>query len=289
MKTILITGATGYLGRRLTLNFGEQNYKVIALALNHSEKVIQHKNVEMEFLDGLSVKEIFDKNKIDIVVHTATVYGRQQEQNIDMIRANVEFPVSVLQEAISHKSELFINTDTILVKNINPYAMTKSNFADWLAMYAKQIKVADLKLDHFYGPHDNSIKFIAWIIGQLKNNVEKIDLTEGSQTRDFIYIDDVIRAFDCVLKNADKLSDKQMNIFEVGTNHKTSIKEMVITLKEMIGNTTTKLNFGAIPYRQNEVLEYEVNTTALRLLGWEPQITDIRIGLAKLLEKELER
>lgn len=290
LKTILITGTTGYLGTRLSKHFLDEGYNLIALCLNEKEvfKYSDNKQVKTYYLDKTPINKIFEENNIDIIIHTATLYGRNNENISQIIGANVEFPCSILEHAAVNNVKLFINTDTILTKNINAYSMTKSHFADWLTLYSDKIKCVNLKLDHFYGPNDKPIKFIAWIIEQLKNKVEKIDLTEGSQTRDFIYIDDVISAYSCIVANYDKLSGEKVNNFEVGTNTKTKIKDIVIMLKEIMHNSNTILNFGAVPYRRNEVLSYEVNTTGLRLLGWKP-VVPVREGLKKIIEIEGRR
>ncbi len=288
MKTILLTGATGYLGGYLSENFLNKGFKIIALALNKNEQYKFQDNIltKVYYLDKTTVKEIFDNENVDVVIHTATLYGRRQEHLTSMEKVNVEFPLEVLNEAINHNVKIFVNTSTILNKNINPYTLTKNHFEDWLSLYSDKIKCINLKLDHFYGPNDKPIKFIAWIIQELKNNVEKIDLTEGTQTRDFIYIDDVVSAFDIVIEKEKNIPNGKLNTFEVGTNNKTTIKEMVTTIKEKLGNTKTKLNFGAIPYRKNEVLDYQVDTTGLHLLGWKPEYLSVRKGIQKLLEAE---
>lgn len=288
MKTILLTGATGYLGGYLSENFLNKGFKIIALALNKNEQYKFQDNIltKVYYLDKTTVKEIFDNENVDVVIHTATLYGRRQEHLTSMEKVNVEFPLEVLNEAINHNVKIFVNTSTILNKNINPYTLTKNHFEDWLSLYSDKIKCINLKLDHFYGPNDKPIKFIAWIIQELKNNVEKIDLTEGTQTRDFIYIDDVVSAFDIVIEKEKNIPNGKLNTFEVGTNNKTTIKEMVTTIKEKLGNTKTKLNFGAIPYRKNEVLDYQVDTTGLHQLGWKPEYLSVRKGIQKLLEAE---
>ena len=288
MKTILITGATGYLGTALTKNFLDKNFFIIALALNRNEKFLYEsdKNCKVYYLSEESVEEIFAENNIDIVIHTATLYGRNNEKSVDMEKANVEFPVSVLSAAAAHKVKLFINTGTILASGLNAYSLTKSHFADWLDLYADKIKCVNLKLDHFYGPYDKPVKFIVWIFEQLRNNVPEIDLTEGSQTRDFIYIDDVVAAFETVVMNEDKLNNDKVTKLEVGTNNKTSIRDIVLMIKEELHNTTTKLNFGAVPFRKNEVLDYEVDSWRLRCLGWTPKYTSVRDGIRKIIEIE---
>ncbi len=288
MKTILLTGATGYLGGYLSDNFLSKGYKVIALALNKSEryKCQSNKNAKVYYLDETSIPQIFDNENVDIVIHAATLYGRNQEQLITMEKVNVEFPLTVIEEAIKHEVKMFVNTSTILAKNLNPYALTKNHFEDWLSLYSDKIKCINLKLDHFYGPNDKPIKFIAWIIQQLKKNVDYIDLTEGAQTRDFIYIDDVVLAFNTVIENEAKLSVGKLNTFEVGTGNKTSIKELVLTIKKEMNNHKTVLNFGAIPYRKNEVLDYELNLSGLHLLGYKPEYLSIQKGIHKLLEEQ---
>ncbi len=73
-----------------------------------------------------------------------------------------------------------------------------------------------MKIFHMYGPGDSPNKFIPWLIAQLKNNVPKIDLTAGEQTRDFIYIDDVCTAFKTVCDKMDDIPERFAS-FEVGT------------------------------------------------------------------------
>lgn len=289
MKTILLTGATGYLGGYLSEFFLSKNYKIIALCLNEKENFRCNKEYEKQvkryYLDKTELKTIFKENIINIVIHTATLYGRNKESIEDMIQTNVIFPLKVISLSIDYKIELFINTDTILNKHINAYSLTKNHFIDWMSQFSHEIPCANMKLDHFYGPNDKPVKFIAWLIEQFKNNVDSINLTEGSQMRDFIYIYDVVNAYDCIIRNRDKICEGQINTFEVGTNIKTSVKDLVITLKNLMNNKKTKLNFGSIPYRANEVLEYEINTSALRSLGWKPKIL-LKQGLENILKTE---
>ena len=207
MKTILLTGATGYLGNRLGKTLLVDGYNIIAVHLNHNEKFLCDKKYENQikkfYLSDISIDKIFIQNKIDGIIHTSTLYGRSGEQLTDMIKANVVFPVEIISNAIKNDVKFFINTDTILNKFISPYALTKSNVTEWMKMYCDDIKMIDIKLDHFYGPKDKNTKFVAAMLEKLLNNEEKIDLTEGNQTRDFIYIDDVIEVYRIVLKNID--------------------------------------------------------------------------------------
>lgn len=285
---ILLTGATGYLGNRLGRQLLADGHSLVAIHLNHNEKfefdAKFEKKVTKIYLSDTPIADIFNENKLDGIIHTSTLYGRSGEQVSDMIKANVVFPVELLTNAIKHDTKFFINTDTILNKYVSAYALTKSNLTEWMKMFDDKILMVDVKLDHFYGPNDKNTKFVAAMVEKLMRNEEAIDLTEGTQTRDFIYVDDVVEVYRTILSHLDKMSLGQVATFEIGTNKKTSIRHVVQKLKELIG-ATTQLNFGAVPYRKNEMLDYDVNTTAIRLLGWKPQV-DIDEGLKKIIEQE---
>lgn len=285
MKTILLTGATGYLGSRLGKRFLEEGYELIAVCHKHQSDFDKKYNskVHKVYLSDVSLKDVFSQYRIDGIVHTATLYGRKNEDIADIIATNVIFPAELMSLACKYEVEFFINTDTILNKYINAYSLTKSHVTDWMKMFADEIKMIDIKLDHFYGPDDRNVKFVALMLEKLRNNEPEIELTEGTQTRDFIYIDDVVEAYITILQHLDKFSKGNVAVFEVGTNQKTSIRYLVTKLKELTGSSS-RLKFGAIPYRKNEVLDYDVNTTALRLLGWKPKVS-IDEGLERICQK----
>jgi nucleoside-diphosphate-sugar epimerase len=285
MKTVFMTGASGYLGGRITQTLLKQGYKIIALTPNAQDSVRQKPGLKVYRLDKTAPEEVFRKNKINGIIHLATCYGRAKEDTAAIAKVNIIFPLTLLELAVKYGVSFFINTDTILAPNLNAYALTKSQFAAWLDLYSDKIKAVNMRLDHFYGPFDNPSKFIAFIIKNFKQNIPELDLTEGSQLRDFIYVDDVINAYALVLKNIPKIPGGKINNFEVATGVKISIKEAVLTIKELLQNTKTRLNFGAIPFRKNEVLSYDIDASVLRALGWRPKL-NFRQGIKKIIQEE---
>ena len=65
---------------------------------------------------------------------------------------------------------------------------------------------------------------------------------------------------------------KTFEEFEVGTGKETSIKEIILRIKELT-QSVTKLKFGALEYRSNEIMKSKANIKALSDLGWAPKIT----------------
>jgi len=68
------------------------------------------------------------------------------------------------------------------------------------------LQVVNLLVEHFYGPGDNGSKFIPSLMDKCLMNSTTIDLTSGDQKRDFIYIDDLVKACNIVIENCLRLA-----------------------------------------------------------------------------------
>jgi len=191
----------------------------------------------------------------------------------------------LLQLGIEYGVKNFLNTDTVIDKNVNHYSLSKNQFLDWLKDCSSQINCLNVALEHFYGAFDNETKFTTLMIHQLINKVEKIDLTKGDQKRYFIHIDDVVSAFLVILDNINNF-EPHFKSFEVSTENSISIKDFMLLAKELTKNTNTKLNFGAIPYRKNEQMNYKTNISGLKKWGWAPMVS-LEEGLSKTINEEL--
>jgi len=226
---------------------------------------------------------LFIQETIDIIIHTATFYGKNKESVSDMAHANLFSAFELLNKAIENNCGLFINTDTVLERFVNLYALTKSQFRDWLFMRSSEIKVVNMKLEHFYGEGASNTNFITSMIRLLSENKESIDLTKGEQRRNFIYIDDVISAYKTILNNGAHLIDNYTDI-EVCTNETISIRELLSLMKETL-NSSTLLNWGALNYRNKELMESNSDNSELLKLGWSPRYS-INEGIKKTIDKK---
>jgi len=280
MKTILITGINGYLGSHLA-KFLTASYNIIGLEYSLENLFrIKENDFKVYSVENGVPEKLFKEQTIDAIIHTATFYGRHDEAVKTIAHANIFIPFDLLDKAIENNCNLFINTDTVLDRFVSTYALTKHQFQEWLYLRRNEIKVINMQLEHFYGSDAPRTNFITFMLEQLKNNVAKIDLTLGEQQRDFVYIDDVCSAYQIVIQKSTEIT-KAYTEFQVATNQLMKIKEVMLYLKE-ITNSTSRLNFGAIPYRENELMKSETDNTALLNLGWKPQ-NSIRIGLKKCL------
>ena len=271
MKTILITGINGFLGSKLAKALSTR-YNIIGLEYS-MENLFRLSKCNYKLYaarDGIP-ETMFTEQHIDIVVHTATYYGKNNEDFNQMFYANLFSPFNLLDESINQGCQLFINTDTVLDRFVSTYALTKRQFQEWLYLRKNEIKVINMQLEHFYGPGASPTNFITSMIQVLKNNEPQIDLTLGEQLRDFVYIDDVVNAYLAVIGKQHLISDPYSS-FQVCTNQLISIKELMNLLKDLTKSSSI-LNFGAIPYRETELMHSQTDNTALRGIGWKPSCT----------------
>lgn len=231
--------------------------------------------------DG-DLDRIFQENPIDIIVHTATEYGRGGATEAEIIAANVLFPLRLIEAAIRHKAKCFINTDTFYPGSYDDYAMSKKQLVEWLKKKSKQIKVINLKIEHLYGPRDNRTKFIPNIIQKLLTD-GPLGLTSGEQKRDLIYVDDAVNAFAACVQNPDH-SQSPFTMYEIGWGQSRTIRSVVEALKKLT-NSASPLNFGALPTRPDEIMDSKADISAITQLGWKPAV-GLEEGLQKTIAYE---
>ena len=287
--TILLTGATGFLGSRLLETLLTKGYKVIILKRSTSNSWrISHllSQVVSYDIDMQPLELAFEQQRIDVVIHTACHYGRNGSEINKIVEGNLMFGLRILDACLKFNTETFFNTDTLLHKHLNAYTLSKKQFVEWLQQSSGDIQVINLKLEHMYGEKDGVSKFVPWVLSQLKANESEIKLTKGEQRRDFIYIDDVVFAYLILLERVSDLSD--FNEFDVGTGQLITVRSFIEKLKKVyevdFGTSVTKLNFGAIPYRKGEVMMVEVNNQPLIDLGWSVK-TKLETGLEIVVKK----
>lgn len=283
---ILLTGVTGYLGSHLAETLLANGCEVVALKrATSSLRRIEHllSQLTLHDVNTVDMDALFTQDgKIDAVIHTATCYGRNGESASQIADANLAFPLKLLNVAVEAKVKLFINTDTVLDKFLNPYALTKAQFAEWGRYFStrSELKFINLKLEHFYGPNDDASKFTTHVINSCLANTDELKLTLGEQKRDFVYISDVVSAYSLILDKWQTLPE-QFAEFEVGSGQAITIREFVETAHRL-ANSSTQLLFGAIPYRKGEVMLSQAHIDALRLLGWGCEV-DIETGMKHVI------
>ncbi|QHU98990.1 NAD-dependent epimerase/dehydratase family protein [Synechocystis sp. CACIAM 05] len=286
--TVLVTGATGFLGSHLVKAFLDQGYRVIILKRSFSstsriDDVLARCVVYN--IDQCELSEPFnDFQKIHAIVHTATCYGRRNETTSQIVESNVLFPLQLLELATCN-TDIFFNTDTSLSGYLNSYSLSKKHFLDWGKQFSasKKIKFVNLGLEHIFGPGDDESKFVTYVIKNCLRNATQLNLTKGEQLRDFIYVDDVVAVYQLLLSTIWDLPD-YYQAYSVGSGNAITVRQLVMLI-HCLTNSRTELNFGAVPYRDGEIMLSQADLDPLKKLGYLPSLS-LEESLQKTIELE---
>lgn len=288
-KTILLTGATGFLGSHILRSLLRQGYSVIVTKRLTSDTwrikdLLDKVTVCNDKLDEL--EKIFAKNTIDFVIHLATHYAKKDnlEELPAMIDSNITFPTLLLELSKKYNVRSFINTGTFFEyescsspinedKTISPfnlYAKTKVAFEEILKTYSKYMAISTFKIFSPYGEKDNN-KLIPMVITKGLSN-KTISLSGGHQSLDFIYVSDIVNAYLALLK---KLSNEDFaspyQVFNLGTGQAISVRDLVNIIEKSIGH---KLN---VNWQERAAGDYDFVCADIgrikEVLEWKPQVS----------------
>lgn len=312
---IFITGAAGFIGSHLTEYFLRRNDEVTGLdniPLNENVNLRDSlSNAKFRYFkdtilnEGL-IKELI--NDSDVVYHLAAAVGVKNvlDDVLNVIKVNVAGSEIVLRCAnIYNKRILFTSTSEIYGKNpkvpfsenddavLGPttvdrwvYSMSKG-LGEYICLgYKKEgLPVSIVRFFNAYGPRldpEGSGRVISRFIRQALENKEITIIGDGTQTRSYAYIDDVI---DGIVLAGEK-EEAIGQIFNIGTEVETSINELVKMLSEIVGK---KLKVKHIHYEEvygsgfEDIYRRIPNTEkAKKILGFNPKVS-LREGLKETL------
>ncbi|ECW2114061.1 CDP-paratose synthase [Salmonella enterica] len=275
---ILIMGAFGFLGSRLTSYF-ESRHTVIGLARKRNNEATINNIIYTTENNWIEKIVEFEPN---IIINSIACYGRHNEPATALIESNILMPIRVL-ESISSLDAVFINCGTSLPPNTSLYAYTKQKANELAAAIIDKVcgKYIELKLEHFYGAFDGDDKFTSMVIRRCLSN-QPVKLTSGLQQRDFLYIKDLLTAFDCIINNVNNFP--KFHSIEVGSGKAISIREYVETVKN-ITKSNSIIEFGVVKERANELMYSCADIAELEKIGWKREFSLVD-ALTEIIEEE---
>jgi len=282
---ILLTGATGYLGRHVLQSFVVRKYKCTCIKRPNSDLSIIGKYNDVTFIDfsDADINILSSHGPFDAIVHLAASYGRRGETVSQVVKSNLLLTINLLEIAKKLGIQTFYYASTTIDRYTNPYSLSKIQAGEWGKLLSKfdELRFIELKFEHFYGPGDDPTKFTTFIFESLAQHKPEIKLTPGEQQRDFIYIDDAVSALLAIM-DIQNTKNTAYESWEIGSGSAISLKEFV-NLVRHITKSKSNVLFGALPYRHNETMLSVANIAPLQTLGWNPQIS-LSEGISRSLK-----
>lgn len=271
MKKIAITGASGFIGTELVQEFKKD------------------KNLFLRVLDPLDMKSLFDlqslKNFVegcDVVYHLA---GLKDSNDLNLHRVNVTGTKNLLEAVrqTAPKTHLVFSSSFAVYKTPdigevvdekfptnprNKYGATKLLAEESIKFYSNvyKIKSTILRISNIYG-------VIYDFVRKIKNGEEIKIESDGGQTRDFIYISDVIRAFILACKD-----DRSCGIYNICSGTEISIKNLIFLIENV---TNKKAVISSVSETNQDGYWRGDFTLAKKSFGWEPKVA-LKDGISKI-------
>ena len=301
MKTYLVTGGAGFIGSTLCEKLIKEQNKVIIIDnfCDFYTPELKHKNIEKiknsiklyegDIRDRKILKQIFEENNIDIVVHLAAMAG---------VRSSIENPIlyqevnctgtqNLLEEmrlhnianlVMSSSSSVYGNCkqvpfreDMVVDYAISPYAATKKANEVMTHVYHSlyNINVIMLRFFTVYGPKQRPDLAINKFTRLMLEGKEIPIYGDGTTARDYTYIDDIV---DGIISSCDYV-DLNTDVYEIinlGNSSPVSLKDMVDTISKVL---VVKPKLKYMPMQPGDVnITYADISKAKNLLGYEPKI-----------------
>jgi UDP-glucose 4-epimerase len=290
-RRIVVTGATGFVGANVARGMAARGHEVHCLVREG------HRPWRLEGLEDaltLHVTDLLDRSSIDAVLaavrpwsvlHLAA-YGAYSSQTdvARCVRTNLEATVNLIDASAEHGVERFVNTgssseygfkdhapgeDEPLEPN-SLYAVTKAAATAYgrYAALAGRIPVTTLRLYSVFGPFEEPTRLIPAVVTRgLDGGLPP--LVSPDVARDFVYVDDVVGAYDAVLSG----DPPPGAVYNVGTGVQTTLRTVIEVSRALFG-IAQEPDWGSMPERRWDTTTWVANTArASDELGWTASTT----------------
>jgi nucleoside-diphosphate-sugar epimerase len=276
MEKLLITGGFGFIGKNLIEYFIDK-YEIVVIDkfidTEFANKYDKIKVYEYDFFKDNNINDILENEKPYYIINLISIVSAERNMEIfdDMIQVNLGILLKLYNASKNLNSLKFFlqfgsgeeygNIDSPLNENNreypnSPYSLSKQLTSNTAIMLNKNygFPISVVRPGNLFGKYQGENKFIPYIINQLRNNKE-IETTPGEQKRDFIYALDFSKGIELIIKNNNNFIGEIVNL---SSGKSIRLKEIILFCKSYL-DSNSEINFGKIPYRENEMMNFQLD------------------------------
>ncbi|MGQ0812766.1 MAG: NAD-dependent epimerase/dehydratase family protein [Nitrospiraceae bacterium] len=298
---VLITGGAGFIGSHLVDRLIQEDHEVVVVD-NLSTGKRRNLNRAARFykfdIQSWRLERVFRNERPSLVMHLAAQMDvrRSVEDPIFDAQVNILGSLNVLEQAVKHgarkivfsssggaiygEQEVFPAPETHPTKPLSPYGISKLCGEHYLSYYQRVsgIQHVCLRYGNVYGPRqdpEGEAGVVAIFIQKLLNGEQPIINGNGRQTRDFVYVEDVVEA------NLAAMGQEIHGAYNVGTGIETSINELFRILADLSKSNCKEVHG---PAKKGEQARSTIDGRKIRQeLGWDQKV-ELAEGLRRTVE-----
>ena len=277
MESVFLIGGSGFIGKNLVNQF-RQNYEVHVIDKFIDEKFFSERpEVKTLKMDLVEEQVPCDYPSPDYIINLASIVTAERNFTLfdGLISSNLKILLNLYERFKNDKKlKIFIQfgsseeygnegspfKETMRECPNSPYALVKQLTVNTALMLHSNygFPAMVVRPGNLFGKYQNPSKFIPYVIQQLKANAP-LNVTPCEQKRDFIYAEDFAWCIEQIIKNHNKTVGEIIN---VGSGESISLKSIIEICKNHIGSSS-EINYGALPYRENEVMDLKCDEEKL--------------------------
>jgi len=297
---ILVTGGAGFIASHIVDAFIENGHNVTIidnLTTGREENINpKAKFYNVDIRNDLT--QIFEEGKFDVVNHHAAqidvrrsvtdpIYdaGVNIIGTLNLLQNSVKFGVKKFMfastgGAVYGEQDYFPADENHKLQPLSPYGISKLAVEKYLYFYNEVygLKYTILRYANIYGPRQNPLGeagVVCIFLDKILANEQPIINGSGEQTRDYVYVKDVVKA------NLLTLDEEESEIYNVGTGIETSVNELFKLINQNFDNSIKEVHGPAKPGEQmRSVITSE---KLFKKFGWKPS-TNLEDGLKETID-----
>jgi len=286
-RRCFVTGGRGFIGKSLIKKLISLGAKVSAptkseMDIAHALKVNQEVQIaQPEILFHLAATSVVNVSN-PLSTHDINVAGTSNL--ISAVKSLKNPPIVILMgSGFEYKTQESPLLETDPLESQNTYGLSKIYAAQEARRLGQGLSINWIRLFNSYGPDDVPSRLLPYIVNQAKAGLP-IEVTEGSQIRDFTYVNDVAEG---LIRLA--LSAKNSTAWEdinMGSGQPICLKDYIELIKQILTefNIVADVRYGAKSYRPGEAMNMTPDITRLqKKLGWRPS-TPIKEGVRNTVQ-----
>lgn len=296
MERLFLIGGSGFIGKNF-VDVYDKKYEIYVFDRYIDEDFFHHYNAKTCRIDLVSDAIPDGYPTPDYIVNLSSIVNTSDDLTLfdQLISSNLKVLLNLYEQYKTCDTlKLFVQfgsseeygaiatpfREETREEPSTPYALVKQLVVNTSMMLYRNFKfpIMAVRPGNLFGKYQNTKRFIPYIITQLSKN-EPLNVSKCEQKRDFMYINDFVKCLNKLLENHEKAKGEIVNI---STGQSVSLRMLIDACRNTIGSQSI-VNYGAVPYKANEIMDLNCSVSKYESIVGEPVFNDLYNALKECI------